>query len=303
MYDTSDPRSALPTTNSPAPATTELGEPQLIALRSTEPTFVSAAGSRVWHVRTATFLVIYYELTAHDTVALLPATGDRVVMVPHEGEVVTVEIDDVTAGDSSATVGSASVMVVPGAARITARTAATVIETASYKDLGPTPPAVNEHAYAEPMPRVAESAARRVNGLQGAITVYPLKDFEPSPDRFGRIFCSSNMMVNLLEVEHGPRDTARLSPHLHDDFEQCSITTRGTYVYHWRAPWTPDLGSWREDLHPSVDSPAITLIPPGVIHTANSTTGGENQMIDVFSPPRGDFISKGWVLNSRDSDL
>jgi hypothetical protein len=130
-----------------------------------------------------------------------------------------------------------------------------------------------------------------------------MSSFPAADGRFGRIIASSNIMANLLEPEQTARDVTRLSPHSHADFEQCCITTRGAYVHHWRTPWTPDGRNWRDDLHLAYDSPGIAVIPPGIVHTANSVGFGPKQMIDLFSPPREDFAAKGWVLNAGDCEL
>ncbi len=300
MYHPSDPRSGL-TTNPGTPgasATSEYGMPKLVVLQDTEPSFTSPGESRVWYVRTSAFVVAYYELVPRDPVALLPATADRIVIVPHDEEPVTLEL-----GSASWVTDESSMFVAAGPGAVTTRTRATVIEVASYTDLSTFPHAVNEQDYATPMPRVAAPARRRVPGLQVGVKTYPMSSYPPIPGRFGRIIASSNIMANLLETEHAPRDTTRLSPHDHADFEQCCITTRGSYVHHWRTPWTPDLQNWREDMHVEYDSPAIAVIPPGVVHTANSISDGPNQMIDLFSPPRRDFAEKGWVLNSLDGEL
>lgn len=301
MYHQTDPRSTLATATS---GTTRhqlstFGEPQLFLLHDTESSVRSVGGSSTWYVRTASFFIAYYEVAAGDRVELLAASADRLLVIPHDDESIVVE----PAGGAPIPVDEATVQVVPGACAVSARTAATVIECAAYADLNEVPPALNDVAYLEPTPGLRALEPRRVPAFQDEVKTYPMSDYTPSPDRFGRMFVSSNVMVNLLETEDGPRDTARLSPHDHDDFEQCMITTRGSYVHHWRTPWTADLASWREDRHPHYESPGIAVIPPQVEHTANSLSDGLNQMIDFFGPPRRDFIEKGWILNAVDGDV
>lgn len=304
MYHSSDPRNTLSSNGSrSSDLTTKYGRPQLLELHNLDASAQTPAGSRTWLVRTSNYLVAYHEVLGGDAVVLLPAVADRLVLVPHDQESITVELHSRGPGNAPVTVEAASILVVPGPARLTAHTAATIIEAVHFDDLSAAPRALNEDFYTVPVPGVALRPGRRVPGLQHAITVYSMSDYRSSPDRFGRIVCSSNIMANLLEIEDGPRDETRLSPHSHDDFEQCCITTRGRYVHHWRTPWTPDSTTWRDDMHPVYDSPGIAIIPPGVMHTANSTTAGANQMIDLFAPPRADFTDKGWVLNAEDCAL
>jgi hypothetical protein len=45
------------------------------------------------------------------------------------------------------------------------------------------------------------------------------------------------------------------------------------------------------------------MIPPRITHTSRAVNDGLHQLIDVFAPPREDFLSKpGWVLNKDDFD-
>ena len=69
-----------------------------------------------------------------------------------------------------------------------------------------------------------------------------------------RVFRSTNMLVNLFVHYKTRRDTTKLSPHWHDDFEQASLTLNGRWVHHMRYNWGPDLehlaaGRSRRDGH------------------------------------------------------
>ncbi|HFX6314063.1 TPA: hypothetical protein ACIFC2_003228 [Acinetobacter baumannii] len=126
-------------------------------------------------------------------------------------------------------------------------------------------------------------------------------DVPSDPNRFGKIWRCTNFMVSFVPLANGPRDITKLSPHLHEDFEQCSFVLDGEFTHHIRFPWTSNKNKWKLDKHIRCKSPSMMVIPAKAIHTSCSEAYGVNQLIDIFSPPRLDFSEiPGWVLNSED---
>jgi hypothetical protein len=154
--------------------------------------------------------------------------------------------------------------------------------------------------YAEPDPRCAPLVPwpDPVGGFR--LRVYRLADNPIEEGRFGRIFRTTNLMVNFLAEEPAPRDPLKLSPHTHDDFEQLSLGVKGEFVHHMQYPWGPDSTKWRPEEHARVGTPSLAVIPPPAVHTTQGV-GPYQQLIDIFSPPRKDFSARpNWVRNAAD---
>ena len=110
---------------------------------------------------------------------------------------------------------------------------------------------------------------------------------------------TQTLSINWVEYQ-GPRNRAALSPHAHSDFEQGSLALAGNFVHHLRAPWGPDANAWQDDRHEAMGSPSLLVVPVELIHTSEGVGPGHHLLIDIFCPPRADFIAKGWMANASD---
>ncbi len=128
-------------------------------------------------------------------------------------------------------------------------------------------------------------------------------ELDKTPNSVGmpraKLFQSETMSINWVEYK-GPRDRKNLSPHAHTDFEQASIAIDGTFVHHYRTTWVVNADKWREDEHVVSGRRTIALIPPPIIHTSEGIGDMRHILVDVFAPPRPDFIAKGQVLNAAE---
>ncbi|MBI1173542.1 hypothetical protein GC209_19315 [bacterium] len=297
MYDPTDPRASLGAARpaSAVPAPSVFAAPDVGRFYA-EPPQLADAQSETWLIRSQAAIVAYSTVSGPATMTRKGQADEYVLLLPGKTLAARVTIDGITTemppfsiafipgGDSSVTFDGAG--------------AAVRIFTSRSEDLAAA--CGNAAAYATPHPNVAPFQAWPAPKAGRRVHVYSL-DVPDEPGRFGRIWRGSTLMVNFLAPQLGPRDITKLSPHHHDDFEQCSLALEGSFTHHLRWPWTTDLNAWREDQHLFCAAPSVLVIPPPAIHTSRGMEQGVNQLVDIFCPPRLDFSMKpGWVLNAAD---
>ena len=249
------------------------------------------AGAKTWIARGANFVTVVSEAPA----ATILTRADN----PDEYMIVTDKVGaTVTAGGETIAIAPDSLTIVPpGASKVALAGDGAIVRifTARAADLAAR--ASNASAYPDHPADVAPLVnwPDPVGGYR--IRTYALGDHVRDGTNM-RVFRSTNLMVNVMTPRIVPRDTAKLSPHSHVDFEQGSLAIGGTYVHHLRYPWTPDMTSWREDDAVEMGSPSVLVIPPTVIHTSRNIGPDAGRLIDVFSPPRVDFSLRDGVVRN-----
>jgi hypothetical protein len=295
MYDASDPRASLAPAAPGAPVATAFSGAEFGRFYETEPQ-ERDAGSRTWYTRGQNFVIAYSEAERGATFTRTAQPDEYVVLIPQAETSV-----EITTADGATTIrGNSLAFVPPGDSKVTVREGGRVIRLFTTRSEDVAAKCANASSYATPHPNIPpfESWPEPADGHR--LRWYSL-DVAPEPGRFGRIFRCTTFMVNWIDPQVGPRDITKLSPHHHDDFEQCSLALEGAYTHHLRWPWTTNMNAWRADEHAFCGSPSVCVIPPPAIHTSRGMEPGVNQLVDIFCPPRLDFSQKrGWVLNDKD---
>ena len=271
-------------------STASAGAPVVDEVLGRAPDLVTAGAGRTWSVCGRNLVVAVTELPPGDRLTEHDVPEEYVLLVQDHAGV------DVEHGRARVSVPEPSLVIVPaGTSTVQVASATTVTRVFSARCGEQMSRAVNHAAGADP--RTAPLPEPPPRG-SGGIRVHRLRDAPVEPGRLGRVFRTSSLMVNWFPVHQGPRDPEQLSPHAHEDFEQLSVTLAGDYAHHLRVPWTPRMSEWRDDAHVEVSSPSMTLIPPTVVHTTRAVGAGPHTLVDVFAPPRADFLARGWVLNA-----
>lgn len=294
MYGKDDPRSALNTQSAAAaPLTGLVAEKQLGLFYQTSPTESGAVG-KTWYHRGCNFVLAWSEVTPGGTFSRSGQADEYVVLLPKSGARITWN------GTTTQVPGFSIAFVPAGDSQIEVMEGGPVCRLFTTKAADLVALCPNARAYDQPRSHIPPFQPWPDPPAGWRVRHYSL-DVPPLPGRFGRVFRCTTFMVNYLEPNHGPRDKHKLSPHHHDDFEQCSLAVEGSFIHYLRWPWTTDMDDWREDNADHVRAPSSYVIPPPVIHTTRAMEAGRNQLVDIFCPPRRDFSEKpGWVLNADD---
>ncbi len=295
MDKNKDPRAEL-FAQASRPLTTGLIAEEQLGLFHDLPPEAQGEGWKSWYHRGNNFVLAYSTLAPGGVLERVKQPDEYVVYLPNAGQGALIEWEE----ELVEVQGGRIAFVPAGASRITLPEGGEVIRlfTILSGDLADAAP--NAQAYLRPRTHIPPFKPWPAPNGGWKVRHYPL-DVPDAPGRFGRIYRCTTFMVNPLPPQMGPRDPARMSPHHHDDFEQCSLALQGTFTHHLRWPWTTDMKDWQDDRHISVASPSALVIPPPVIHTTRATGAGRNDLVDIFCPPRMDFSLKpGWVLNADD---
>lgn len=292
MNDSSGTRSTL-VASAPPPAD-EFAGAQYEKFYEQEPAIVEN-GRRSWYARGQHFVVEYSQIDGECRLSRKAQTDEYMLILPYDNVTATVA----AAEETVEVPGQRLVVVPPGDSTVTLRGKGVALRLVTAKSADLVGLARNAASYEHPHPNVApfEPWPDPVDGYR--VRSYDLT--VPTLDNGFRLFRCTTFMVNAFEPTMTPRDPDKLSPHTHDDFEQCSLVLAGDFVHHLRWPWTSRSSTWREDEHEVCLGPSVTVIPPKVVHTTQSVNEGFHHMFDIFCPPRSDFSAKpGWVLNAEE---
>lgn len=238
-------------------------------------------GTSTWITRGANFVIVVSEVSKG---AVLRRDNPDEYMVLTSGPPVTIQ----SAGEMIEAAHDSLTIVPPGASSVTANAAGQIVRVFTNQARDLAAQASNAKAYADGAPDTTPLSLwpEPIGGY--VLRNYVLADLIRDDSNM-RIVRSRGLMLNVTKVRNEPRDTAKLTPHSHEDFEQGSLCLTGTYVHHLRYPWTANLDDWREDEHITLESPSICIITPRVVHTSRNLPGEPGYLIDVFAPPRMDF--------------
>lgn len=257
-------------------------------------------GSRTWLTRGANFVIATSEIDDDAVLVREQNPDEYMTYLVNVSAIISTGADKIEALSESMTI------VPPGASRIELRKPrygkGTVVRvfSALAKDLADM--SANAEVYADGAPEAAPLAAWPDPPGGFRLRNYIPDEIAPRDQRFRLIRCTT-MMINVLQKRPTPRDTRKLSPHSHANFEQASVVIEGDYMHHLRYPWIEDMSKWRDDEHLQMSAASVVVIPAHVIHTSRNVNDGVSQHLDIFAPPRADFATDDLFLNATEYPL
>lgn len=290
MSLSSDPRAGIKdilTDGKPSPSSFQ--NTDYIKFYECEPSQHSELQS-TWFGRGQNFIAAYSLVQEGAFLEVPDLDDEHMLILPDPGPAVTLTSN----GDRTEIDGYTLTIVPPGRSNVEVRKGGVVVRIFSSRAPNLVKLCLNRENYTQPDPNVPHFRPWPSPSDGYRVRSYSL-DIPQAEGRFGRLFQSSNLMVNVFYPQ-GPRDVTKMSPHHHDDFQQGWLILEGECVHHIRWPWTADLRIWRDDEHMRCGAPSLTVVPPPSLHTTQMV-GKKNILIDIFSPPRRDFVEEGWVLN------
>jgi len=294
MPDKNDPQAR------PAAAAGEGGgrrgsTPESYGLYYQEPPVDQDANGKAWYTRNQNLLVNYIEAAPGASFSRKGHKDEYMIVLPDEDTPY-----EITAlGETREGPGYQVIVVPPGDSEIRLPRGGRIVRLFTTQSDDLNAKCANAATYAEPDPNVAPFTPWPEPPAGYRLRVYDLwKTREPG--QYGPVWRCTTIMLSFPPPIMVKRDTSRMSPHSHADFDQCSLVLNGTVIHHMRWMWGLDQADWREDVHALVGTPSATMIPAKVIHTSARQEPG-NRMCDIFAPPRFDFSRQpGWVRNAED---
>jgi hypothetical protein len=266
--------------------------PPVLAAFYDMPPVESGPGVDTWICRGANFVVAVSTVKPGAVLVRKDNPDEYVLLTNDLAATVTAGAETVEAAPDTLTI------VPPGESRIVVKSGGMLARIFSAEATDLLALASNAADYADGAPLVAPLTRGPAPKGGYKLRNHVLAD-HVTEGSFLRVFRTANLMVNPLVPWAAPRNTHKLSPHSHEDFEQASLALQSTWIHHLRTPWTPEMDDWRDDLHATIGSPSVTVIPPTIIHTSRNT-GPMGRLVDVFAPPRLDFLRQGVVRNADD---
>jgi len=281
--------------NAPLPA----NDPQMVRQRSfgilPRPNPSATTDMTHWRMRGQNFFAEYVACPGTPQAFECVSEQELLLILPDSAAALS------AAGRSTRQVAGHSVCILPaGRWSIRLATSGQCAVLATSRPDQPTSAWLNHSDYAVADARIRPiTGYRRHTPLQD-VEVFVIDEIKAPPDNPRlKMFQSETLSINWVEYD-GVRDRSALSPHSHTDFEQGSLALAGNYLHHLRVNWGRDADLWRDDEHLVAPSPSLLVVPVNMIHTTEGTGAGRHLLIDIFTPPRADFIARNWVFNAAD---